>query len=261
MAVRAAVGASRRRVFRQLVTESLVLSALGAGLGVALASVLLDGILALMPAGTLPLEADVRLNLPVLLVAVAAAVLTGVVSGCVPAWQAMRVDLDTVLREEGRGTIGGGRQRLRRSLVAGEFALALTLLSGAGIAAGSLMALARTDVGFRTDGVLTFSLALPQSGSPEEGTRRRASSGRRSSGSRRCPACAPRPFPPAPRAAPHGPAVHARRRGAARPREPARRRDRDRQPGLSPDPGDADPGGTRVRRSRRRRHGTGRARQ
>jgi putative ABC transport system permease protein len=173
MAVRGAVGASRARVFGQLVTESLVLSVLGALLGLALASALLDGILALMPAGTLPLEADVRLNLPVLLVTIAVAAVTGLVSGCVPAWQAMSVGLDTVLREEGRGTVGG-RQRLRRTLVAAEFALALTLLSGAGIAAGSLAALARSDVGFRTDRVLTFSLALPPAEGSEDVARRQA---------------------------------------------------------------------------------------
>jgi putative ABC transport system permease protein len=174
MAVRAAVGATRARVFRQLVTESLVLSALGALLGLALASALLDGILALMPAGTLPLEADVRLNLPVLLVTVAAAAVTGLLSGCVPAWHAMSAGLDTVLREEGRGTVGGRQGGLRRTLVAAEFALALTLLSGAGIAAGSLVALARSDVGFRTDRVLTFSLPLPPAEGDQDVARRQA---------------------------------------------------------------------------------------
>jgi putative ABC transport system permease protein len=161
VAVRAAIGASRARVFRQFLTESLLLSAMGALLGLALAGAMLDAILALMPPGTLPIEADVRLNLPVLAVTVAATMLTGVLSGLAPAWQAMRLDLDSVLREEGRGMIGGGRQRLRRSLVAAEFALALTLLTGAGIAAGSLLALVRSDVGFRTDHVLAFTLSPP----------------------------------------------------------------------------------------------------
>jgi putative ABC transport system permease protein len=162
VAVRAALGASRARVFRQLLTESVLLSMTGALVGLALARVALDGILALMPPGTLPLEADVRLNLPVLLATIAMSLLSGIVAGCVPAWQATRTELDTVLRQEGRSAIGGGGSRLRRALVAAEFALALTLLAGASVATGSLVQLVRSDVGFRTDGVLTFGLGLPR---------------------------------------------------------------------------------------------------
>jgi putative ABC transport system permease protein len=161
VAVRAALGASRARVFRQLLTESVVLAGAGALVGLALARVLLDGILALMPAGTLPLEADVQMNLPVLLATVAASLLAGIAAGCVPAWQATRPELDTVLRQEARSAVGGGGGRLRRALVAAEFALALTLLAGASVAAGSLVELVRSDVAMRTDHVLTFTLGLP----------------------------------------------------------------------------------------------------
>ena len=103
-----------------------------AALGLALAGVVLDGILALMPPGTLPIEADVRLNLPVLRFTVAVTMLSGVLFGWRRRGRRSASTSNAVLREEGRGTIGGGRQRLRRGLVVAEFALALTLLTGAG---------------------------------------------------------------------------------------------------------------------------------
>jgi predicted permease len=160
LAVRAAVGASRRQVIRQLVTESLVLALIGGGLGVVLASTLLQVIMAMMPEYTLPSEADVQLNVPVLLFTLAACALSGILFGCAPAWQASRTDMNETLKESGR-SVSGGRHYLRRALVVIEFALALTLLAGGGLAIHSLFQLARVDLGFRSDRLLTFSLPVP----------------------------------------------------------------------------------------------------
>ena len=82
--------------------------------------------------------------------------------GCAPAWHASRVDPNETLKEGGRSGTSAGRHRLRRSLVVGEFALALTLLAGAGLAIHSFWNLARVDPGFRTDHLLTFSLPVPE---------------------------------------------------------------------------------------------------
>jgi putative ABC transport system permease protein len=161
IAVRASLGAGRRRIFQQMLVESVVLAAIGGVLGVLLAQVFLDGILALMPANTLPTEADVRLNLPVLLFTFGVSVVSGVLFGCMPAWQATRLDLNTTLKEEGRSSTAGGRTRLRQSLVVAELALALTLLAGGGLAVSSLVKLLGVDLGFRTEHLLTFSLPVP----------------------------------------------------------------------------------------------------
>jgi putative ABC transport system permease protein len=159
VAIRTALGASRMEIIRQLVTESLVLAVLGGVVGVALAAGLMQGILALMPEFTLPSEADVRLNLPVLLVTFGACVLSGVLFGCAPAWQAARANTNETLKESGR-SMGDARHRLRRALVVLEFALALTLLAGGGLAIRSLISLSNTSLGFRTDRLLTFNLPM-----------------------------------------------------------------------------------------------------
>jgi putative ABC transport system permease protein len=161
VAIRAALGASRAEIVRQLVTESLVLACLGGVAGVALAAGLMQVILALMPEYTLPSEADVRLNLPVMLVTFGACVLSGVLFGCAPAWQAARANMNETLKESGRST-SEGRHRLRRALVVLEFALALTLLAGGGLAIRSLISLSNTDLGFRTERLLTFQLPMAE---------------------------------------------------------------------------------------------------
>src|SRR5262249_44224982 len=145
---------------RQLVTESLVLASLGGVLGLALAAALLRAILTIMPTFTLPAEADVRLNVPVLLFALGACLVSGILFVCAPAWQATRADVNETLKESCR-SMGEGRHRLRRILVVVEFALALTLLAGGGLAVHSLITLANTDLGFRTERLLTFGLPMP----------------------------------------------------------------------------------------------------
>ena len=102
-----------------------------------------------------------RLSVPVLLFTAAVAMLSGVLFGCAPAWQATRLNLNDALKEGGRGAIGGGRHRIRRVLVAAEFALALTLLAGGGLAVHSLVRLNRTELGFRSERLVTASLPVP----------------------------------------------------------------------------------------------------
>jgi putative ABC transport system permease protein len=162
VALRASLGASRRVVFMQFLTESLVLAGVGGALGIALAALLLRVILAILPPFTLPSEADMHLSVPVLLFTAAVAVLSGVLFGCAPAWQAARLNLSDALKEGGRGTFSGGRHQLRRVLVAAQFALALTLLAGGGLAIHSLVRLNRVQLGFRSERLITGSLPLPR---------------------------------------------------------------------------------------------------
>jgi putative ABC transport system permease protein len=160
LAVRASVGASPGTIGRQLIVESLVLAMAGGALGVALAYALVRLIMGTMPEYTLPSEADVRLSLPVLLFTLAACAISGVLFGSVPAWQAARQNISETLKEGGR-VMGGARHRLRLALVVVEFGLALTLLSGGGLAIHSLLNVAAADLGFNTEHLLTFSLPVP----------------------------------------------------------------------------------------------------
>jgi len=169
IAVRHSLGAVRRRLFAQFLTESLVLAGIGGLLGVTLAWALLKGILFAMPEYTLPSEAEVELNIPVLIFTLGVSMLSGVLFGCVPAWQATRTDANEVLKESGR-SISGGRNTFRRALVVAEFALALALLAGGGLAVHSLVNLANVDMGFRSDHLLTFN--VPMSGDRYDGAER-----------------------------------------------------------------------------------------
>jgi predicted permease len=160
IAVRSALGASRGNVFIQFVTESLALAFLGGAVGVGLGFAMLRGLIAAMPPNTLPTEADLRLSLPVLVVTLAATTLAGILFGCAPAWYASRLDPAEALKEGGRSGSGKGRHRVRHALVVGEFALALALLAGAGLAMHSFYNLANVDLGVQTDHVLTFGLPM-----------------------------------------------------------------------------------------------------
>ena len=163
VALRAALGASRQAVFAQFLTENLALALFGGGVGVALGWALLRGMQAIMPVGILPSEADLSLNLPILFFTFAASVLSGLLFGCAPAWIATRVDPAEALKEGGRSGTGASRQRARRALVIGEFALALSLLTGAGLAIHSFWNLTQVNLGVSTSNIQTFFLPVPDS--------------------------------------------------------------------------------------------------
>ena len=167
VAIRSALGATPKAIFAQLMTESLLLATVGGLLGIGVGVAMLRGLIAVMPENTLPTEADLRLNIPILLFTLAATTLAGLLFGCVPAWYASRVDPSETLKEGGRTGTGIGRQQVRRALVVGEFALALALLAGAGLAIHSFVNLTRVDLGVRTDHILTFGLPVPESRAKE----------------------------------------------------------------------------------------------
>ncbi len=163
LAIRSSLGASRRTIFEQLITESLLLAIVGGLLGIGVGYAMLQALIAIMPRGTLPDEADLTLNLPILFFTLAATTFAGLLFGSAPAWYASRVDPGEALKESNRTGVGAGRHRLRQTLVIGEFALALALLAGAGLAIHSFLNLLRVDLGLRTDHVLTFYLPVPDS--------------------------------------------------------------------------------------------------
>ena len=162
-AIRAALGASRWRLVRQLLVESLLLALGGAALGALMAWAGLKALIAVIPPRIIPAEAVIRLNGTVLLFTLAVAVLTAVVFGLVPALQVSRRDLIDPLRDSGKGTSGGFRHgRLRDAVVVLEVALSLALLVGAGLLMRSFVALRETELGLSPDHVLVARLPLPQ---------------------------------------------------------------------------------------------------
>ncbi len=161
IAVRAALGASPARILRQFLTESVLLALAGAAAGILVADAVLRGILSMIPVDTLPYEAEMSLNIPVLLFMLGISIFTGLLFGSAPAWQASRVNLNESLKEGGRSNVSSGSHRLRRVLVVAEFALALCLLTGAGLALRSFYKMTSRDLGVRTDHVLTFELSRP----------------------------------------------------------------------------------------------------
>jgi putative ABC transport system permease protein len=164
VAVRAALGASRSRLFAQFLTESFILAVVGGALGIVLAGAIVDAITAVMPpVGTmLPSEANIRISIPVLFFTVGVTMLAGVLFGTAPAWQATRLNLNEVLKLGGRTGSGGMRRNALRLLVIAEFSLALTLLATGGLALRGFWNLTRIDLGIRTDKVLTFRLPVPE---------------------------------------------------------------------------------------------------
>jgi putative ABC transport system permease protein len=161
MAVRAALGAGRLRLVRQLLTESLLIALLGGAAGLLLADWLIDALIALGPR-QLPRLHAVTMDWQILGFTLAVTLLTGLLFGLVPAWQGAKLNLNELLKEGGRGGTGGARQRrLRDVLVAAEVALALILMVGAGLLLRSFVKLQRIDPGFKPDGVLTMKLSLP----------------------------------------------------------------------------------------------------
>ncbi|HSJ13458.1 MAG TPA: ABC transporter permease [Longimicrobiales bacterium] len=166
LAVRAALGAGRGRLVRQLLTESTVLSLLGGAAGLLLAH-WATAALVRAQAGNIPRVEEVGLDGTVLLATLAISLLTGLVFGTVPALQATRPGLTLALREEGRGVVGRAGQRLRSGLIVAEIAVAVVLLVGAGLLLRSFAELTRVDPGFRTEQALSFRIQMTPARYPE----------------------------------------------------------------------------------------------
>jgi putative ABC transport system permease protein len=160
-AVRAALGAGRLRLIRQMLIESLVLAGMGGGAGVLIAAFAIPHLRNLVP-GTLSAWAEPRIDLPLfgflLIISVSAAVLFGIL----PALALSRADLSVALQQGGR-VAAGADNRTRKALIVSEVALAVLLLSGAGLLTRTLWALAHVPLGFHPDGVMTLRTSLPVS--------------------------------------------------------------------------------------------------
>ncbi len=169
IAVRAAVGAGRLRLLRQLLTESITLSLLGGVAGALVATWGVKILLSLNPIA-LPRYNKIGVDFAVLLFTLAASVITGIVFGLAPAWQMFKFDLQSVLKEGGRGTVDSRHHRLSNSLVTLEIATALVLLIGAGLLIRSFARLIDVNPGFDTEHVLTMQVGLPNAsyGQPEK---------------------------------------------------------------------------------------------
>jgi len=163
MAIRSSLGASRLRLLGQLLIESFLLALAGAIVGCLFSYAGIKGLVALIPDGLIPREAQIRLNLPVLLFSLGTAVFTAVLVGLVPALQAARKNLVEPVRDAGKGVSGGfWRGRLRSTLVVVEVALSVVLLSGAGLLMRSFVRLQQVDLGFNPDNILFARLPFPR---------------------------------------------------------------------------------------------------
>ena len=162
IALRTALGASRMRVVRQLLTESLLLALLGSLLGLGLAWWGIKALVAISPRDLVNLQ-GVGINITVLAWTLAATVITGIIFGLAPALEATHLNLNDALKEGGKGTGGQNSRgsRLRSAFVIAEVALALVLLASAGLLVKSFVRLQKIDTGFNTENVLTMVVRLP----------------------------------------------------------------------------------------------------
>jgi predicted permease len=160
IAVRTALGAGRERLIRQLLTESLVLSACGGALGLLLAAAAGPLVARLVP-NALPIPQAPPMDLRVLLFAALVTIVTGIGFGVVPAFRAQSHSAASGLREGSRAGVGGRRDRFRAALVLSEIAISVVLLISSGLLLRALWRLQRVDPGFRPEGVLTLRTALP----------------------------------------------------------------------------------------------------
>ncbi|MFP5264635.1 MAG: ABC transporter permease [Blastocatellia bacterium] len=162
MAIRAALGAGRFRIARQLLTESLLLAVIGGGAGLVLAVWGIDALLALAPEG-LPRVKDVSIDSGAMMFTLAISLLTGLVFGLAPVLQASHPNLNESLKEGGKGSSGGPRrQRIRNALVVIEVSMALVLLVGAGLMFRSFVRLQQVSPGFNPANALMVAISLPQ---------------------------------------------------------------------------------------------------
>jgi putative ABC transport system permease protein len=161
LAVRTALGAGRGRMVRQLLTESLLLSAVGGAAGVLMGIWAVDALVAMAPANAPRLD-EVSLDATVFAFAAMLSIVTGVLFGLAPALQHSRVDLTDALRDGGRGSTGAAGRRLRQGLITAEVALALMLLTGGVLLIQTFVRLQAADLGFKTEGVLVGFVNPPR---------------------------------------------------------------------------------------------------
>ena len=167
IALRSALGASRTRIIRQLLTESVLLAGLGGALGLLIAKWGTDALIAAVPQN-IPRVSTIQLDGVVLGFTLLLSLVTGIVFGLVPAWQSSHVDLNTALKSGARGAGGTeGKHRVRNALVMTEVALALILLICASLLIQSFARLGRVDTGMRTDHLFTARIGLPGSAYPK----------------------------------------------------------------------------------------------
>jgi predicted permease len=170
VALRLSLGATPGRVARQMITESLLLSLIGGAVGIAGATFGARALVA-MASGQLPRTSEVTLDGTVLAFALLASVVTGILFGLAPALRARATDLQTSLREAGRGLVSGASQRLRTGLVVIEVALAVVLIVGAGLMTRSFIQLLRVDPGFRPEKILAVNFSINTSRHPNQAYR------------------------------------------------------------------------------------------
>ena len=167
IALRAAMGASRARIIRQLLTESVLLAGLGGAFGLLLAQWGTDALIQTVPEN-IPRITNIQLDAPVLLFTLLVSLATGIIFGLVPAWQASHVDLNSSLKAGTRTGGGGeGKGRVRNALIMAEVALALVLLIAAGLLIQSFARLGRVQPGLRTERLLTARVGLPDAAYPK----------------------------------------------------------------------------------------------
>ena len=174
LAVRRALGAGHARLFRQMLTESLVLALAGGAGGLLLALWSMDLLKALLPA-EVPRAADIRIDMGVMIFALAITAATGVLFGLLPAWRAARMNMNEAIKGGSRTYTAGRRpHRTQSALVVSEVCLSLVLLAGAGLLVNSFLRLRVVDPGFRADHVLTAALSFASTGDDKDVPRLRA---------------------------------------------------------------------------------------
>jgi len=163
MAIRTSLGATRWRLIRQLLMESLLLAMGGAAIGCLLSYGGIKALVTAIPQGAIPQEAVISLDVPVLLFSLGAAVITALLFGLAPALQTVKRNVAEPLKDSGKGVSGGFRRgKLRNALVLVEVALSLVLLTGAGLLMRSFVALMQVDLGLNPENVLVARLPLPR---------------------------------------------------------------------------------------------------
>ena len=160
-AVRSAIGASQSRIVRQLLTESLLLSLTGAGLGLLLAYKTTAVIVANLPQFSFPHEASIQINLPVLIFSIVVAVTTGILFGLWPAWQLSRPEVSQIMQSNSRKTTGDVKgRRTHALLIGGQIALTLLMMAGAGAAIEGFLHVARTHLGYDPHNIMSVGIPI-----------------------------------------------------------------------------------------------------